>query len=104
MGPRPPSIIATDLTREAAKYREAHSKANESNQNLHRAMTTHVANLKILSLPLPQIKQQIPAIVLPNCKYLLIYFTENLVNSKSVLIYQKTNLIFLLTFGQTYVK
>ncbi|KAK5646077.1 hypothetical protein RI129_004541 [Pyrocoelia pectoralis] len=66
MGSRPPSIIATDLTREFTKYHEAHSKACESNQNLHKAMTTHSANLKILSLPLAQIQQQIPSIEFPN--------------------------------------
>ncbi|KAB0798419.1 hypothetical protein PPYR_09412 [Photinus pyralis] len=66
LGSRPPSIIATDLTREYTKYHEAHSKACESNQNLHKAMTTHSANLKILSLPLAQINQQIPAIEFPN--------------------------------------
>ncbi|KAK4879126.1 hypothetical protein RN001_007272 [Aquatica leii] len=66
MGSRPPSIIATDLTREYTKYQEAHSKACESNQNLHKAMTTHSANLKILSLPLTELKQQIPSIEFPN--------------------------------------
>lgn len=70
MGQRPPSIVATDLTRETAKYREAHNKANESNQNLHRAVTTHVYNLEILRLPLAQIQQQIPAMEFPNSKNL----------------------------------
>lgn len=66
MGPRPPSIIATDLARESAKYREAHTKANDSNQTLQKAMTTHVANLKILSTPLRQLHKQLPSIELPN--------------------------------------
>ncbi|RZC41776.1 tyrosine-protein phosphatase non-receptor type 23 [Asbolus verrucosus] len=66
MGKRPPSIIATDLAREASKYREAHNKANDSNQNLHKAMTTHVANLKILAQPLVELQQQIPAVEFPN--------------------------------------
>lgn len=60
MGKRPPSIAATDLTREATKYQEAHSKANESNQALHKVMSTHINNLLILSLPLSQLQQQIP--------------------------------------------
>ncbi|PSN50877.1 hypothetical protein C0J52_12740 [Blattella germanica] len=42
MGKRPPSIVATDLTREANKYQEAHAKASESNQTLHKAMTLHI--------------------------------------------------------------
>ncbi|XP_044266202.1 tyrosine-protein phosphatase non-receptor type 23 [Tribolium madens] len=66
MGKRPPSIIATDLAREAAKYREAHNKANDSNQNLHKAMMTHVANLKILAQPLGDLQKQIPSVELPN--------------------------------------
>ncbi|VEN54036.1 unnamed protein product [Callosobruchus maculatus] len=66
MGKRPPSIVSMDLAREAAKYREAHVKANESNQTLHRAMTAHVANLKILQQPLKQLTQHLPSIELPN--------------------------------------
>nr|XP_023015123.1 tyrosine-protein phosphatase non-receptor type 23 [Leptinotarsa decemlineata] len=66
MGKRPPSIIATDLAREAAKYREAHTKANDSNQTLHRAMTAHVANLKIMQMPLKQLQQQLPTVEMPN--------------------------------------
>ncbi|KAK9888812.1 hypothetical protein WA026_001035 [Henosepilachna vigintioctopunctata] len=66
MGERPPSIIATDLSREAAKYREAHNKANDSNQTLHKAMVTHVANLKNLSQPLTQLQQQIPSVKIPD--------------------------------------
>lgn len=67
MGKRAPSIIATDLSREYHKYTEAHNKASESNQNLHKAMTTHVTNLKVLSMPLAELQQQIPSIELPNC-------------------------------------
>ncbi|XP_056643679.1 tyrosine-protein phosphatase non-receptor type 23 [Diorhabda sublineata] len=66
IGKRPPSILATDLTREAAKYREAHTKASDSNQTLHRAMTAHVANLKILQQPLKQLQLQLPFVELPN--------------------------------------
>lgn len=65
IGNRPPSLISTDLTREAGKYSEAHSKANESNQTLHRAMTMHMANLKILGQPISELKKTIPCTV-PN--------------------------------------
>ncbi|XP_051169498.1 tyrosine-protein phosphatase non-receptor type 23 isoform X2 [Leptopilina boulardi] len=61
MGKRPPSIVATDLTREAKKYEEAHAKASESNQALHRAMNLHVNNLKILSQPLSSLMAHIPS-------------------------------------------
>ena len=60
MGKRPPSIVATDMTRETTKYLEAHSKANDSNQALHRVMSTHISNLRILCLPLDQLQEQIP--------------------------------------------
>lgn len=69
MGKRPPSIIATDLAREAAKYKEAHTKASESNQTLHKAMTTRIANLKILAQPLAKLQLQIPSVELPNSEY-----------------------------------
>lgn len=69
MGKRPPSIIATDLAREAAKYKEAHAKAHDSNQTLQRAMNAHIANLKILQQPLRQLQHQLPAVELPNRMY-----------------------------------
>ncbi|XP_054282630.1 tyrosine-protein phosphatase non-receptor type 23-like [Macrosteles quadrilineatus] len=62
MGSRPPSIVATDLTREAKKYEEAHNKAAMSNQTLHKAMTQHIANLRLLELPLSELAQQIPSV------------------------------------------
>ncbi|XP_029156737.1 tyrosine-protein phosphatase non-receptor type 23 [Nylanderia fulva] len=61
IGKRPPSIVATDLTREAKKYEEAHNKASESNQALHKAITMHVKNLKILAQPLADLMAQIPS-------------------------------------------
>ncbi|XP_063228884.1 tyrosine-protein phosphatase non-receptor type 23 isoform X3 [Bacillus rossius redtenbacheri] len=62
MGPRPPSIVATDLTREARKYEEAHAKASDSNQTLHKAMTLNISNLRVLALPLPELERQIPSL------------------------------------------
>ncbi|XP_071626389.1 uncharacterized protein Mop isoform X1 [Temnothorax longispinosus] len=61
VGKRPPSIVATDLTREAKKYEEAHNKASESNQALHKAITMHVKNLKILAQPIADLMAQIPS-------------------------------------------
>ncbi|KZC14800.1 Tyrosine-protein phosphatase non-receptor type 23, partial [Dufourea novaeangliae] len=62
VGKRPPSIVATDLTREAKKYEEAHNKASESNHALHKAITTmHVKNLKILAQPLADLMAHIPS-------------------------------------------
>ncbi|XP_031849254.2 tyrosine-protein phosphatase non-receptor type protein myopic isoform X2 [Nomia melanderi] len=61
VGKRPPSIVATDLTREAKKYEEAHNKASESNHALHKAITMHVKNLKILAQPLAELIAHIPS-------------------------------------------
>ncbi|XP_076670814.1 tyrosine-protein phosphatase non-receptor type protein myopic isoform X1 [Andrena cerasifolii] len=61
VGKRPPSIVATDLTREAKKYEEAHNKASESNHALHKAITMHVKNLKVLAQPLAELIAHIPS-------------------------------------------
>ena len=68
MGKRPPSIVATDLSRESSKYLEAHTKAMESNEVLQKAITVHVANLKLLELPLEELRKRIPSIQLPHPK------------------------------------
>ncbi|CAG4976183.1 unnamed protein product [Parnassius apollo] len=62
MGPRPPSIVQTEISREFHKYQEAHTRTNESNQVLHKAMTLHIANLKLLSQPLEILQNKIPSI------------------------------------------
>ncbi|RVE46209.1 hypothetical protein evm_009167 [Chilo suppressalis] len=62
MGPRPPSIVQTELSREFHKYQEAHARTNESNQVLHKAMTLHIANLRLLSQPLEVLQAKIPSI------------------------------------------
>lgn len=62
IGKRPPSIVSTELSREANKYLEAHNKANESNQTLHKAMSLHLSNLKILCLPLDELQKHIPSL------------------------------------------
>lgn len=62
MGKRPPSNVSTELSREANKYLEAHNKANESNQTLHKAMTLHLANLKLLCLPLDELEKNVPSL------------------------------------------
>jgi tyrosine-protein phosphatase non-receptor type 23 len=83
MGKRPPSIVATDLTREANKYQEAHAKASESNQTLHKAMTLHITNLKVLSLPLDELKKHIPAVKILDCEYSQHILTYSSVDSHS---------------------
>ncbi|XP_017769323.1 PREDICTED: tyrosine-protein phosphatase non-receptor type 23 [Nicrophorus vespilloides] len=94
MGKRPPSIIATDLSREFSKYQEAHNKASESNQNLHRAMITHVANLKILGQPLNQLRMQIPSLQLPdpNVDETVVEQLDNLLSKVEEMKTQRVNL------------
>ncbi|XP_072937126.1 uncharacterized protein mop [Epargyreus clarus] len=62
MGPRPPSIVQTEISREFHKYQEAHARTNESNQVLHKAMTLHIANLRLLAQPLDVLQNKIPSI------------------------------------------
>ncbi|CAH0748653.1 unnamed protein product [Diatraea saccharalis] len=62
IGPRPPSIVQTELSREYHKYQEAHARTNESNQVLHKAMTLHIANLRLLAQPLDVLQAKIPSI------------------------------------------
>lgn len=62
MGPRPPSIVQTEISREFHKYQEAHTRTNESNQVLHKAMTLHIANLRLLAQPLDLLQAKIPTI------------------------------------------
>lgn len=56
------SMPINDLSRECAKYREALSKASESNEALHRAMSAHVANLKVLAQPLAAVDKHLPKV------------------------------------------
>lgn len=76
MGPRPPSIVATDLTREANKYMEAHKKAAESNETLHKAMTQHIENLRVLQQPLSDIANILPSLDSLTCKFHLFLFQK----------------------------
>ena len=57
---RPPSMILKELSLEASRYSDAHAKAADSNMLLHKAINSHLGNLRILSLPLPQIQAQLP--------------------------------------------
>ncbi|XP_026668804.1 tyrosine-protein phosphatase non-receptor type 23 isoform X2 [Ceratina calcarata] len=61
VGKRPPSIVATDLTREAKKYEEAYNKALETNHSLNKGITKHVKNLELLSQPLAELIAHIPS-------------------------------------------
>ena len=61
-GKRPPSMILKELSLEASRYADAHAKAAESNMLLHKAINSHLGNLRILSLPLSEIQTQLPSL------------------------------------------
>jgi len=61
-GKRPPSMILKELSLEASRYADAHAKAADSNMLLHKAINSHLGNLRILSLPLSEIQTQLPSL------------------------------------------
>ena len=61
-GKRPPSMILKELSLEVGRYKEAHAKAAESNVLLHKAINSHLANLRTLGLPLNEIQAQLPGL------------------------------------------
>ena len=62
MGKRAPNMILGELRREAGKYREATQSAQDNNVALHRAITTHLPHLQLLSKPLDQVMAAIPSV------------------------------------------
>ena len=58
----PPNMVLVELKHESKKYKEAHESAQDNNTALHRAITQHHSNLKVLSQPLEQIIASIPSV------------------------------------------
>lgn len=54
-----------ELREDFAQYREANLHATRSNTELHKAVAAHSDNLKMLSLPLSELKKQLPAPTAP---------------------------------------
>ncbi|XP_050667403.1 tyrosine-protein phosphatase non-receptor type 23 isoform X2 [Leptidea sinapis] len=61
-GPRPPSLVQTELARELHKYGEAHARTSDSNLVLHKACALHLANLRLLARPLQELAAHIPGL------------------------------------------
>ncbi|KAM4704635.1 tyrosine-protein phosphatase non-receptor type 23 [Rhinophrynus dorsalis] len=57
----PPSPSMTEVSKEWTKYMEVHEKASFTNTELHKAMNLHISNLRLLSAPLDQLQQALPA-------------------------------------------
>ncbi|KAM8967488.1 tyrosine-protein phosphatase non-receptor type 23 isoform 2-T2 [Pelodytes ibericus] len=63
--PTPPaSPSMTEIGKEWTKYMEVHEKASFTNTELHKAMNLHISNLRLLSGPLDQLQQALPAPIL----------------------------------------
>ena len=50
-----------EIEKECTKYKEGIQTASQSNQELHKAMGTHISNLKILSSSLDEIQKALPS-------------------------------------------
>ena len=61
-GKRAPNIILSDISKECAKYQEGLTKGGQSNMDLHKAMQTHIANLKLLAEPPAELEKQLPSV------------------------------------------
>ena len=63
VGKKRPTTVVDEIRRELNKYEDAHKMASESNATLHNAMKLHMDNLKLLALPLDQLKKEIPSLM-----------------------------------------
>ncbi|XP_063308929.1 tyrosine-protein phosphatase non-receptor type 23 [Pelobates fuscus] len=59
--PSPSSPSMAEVSKEWTKYMEVHEKASFTNTELHKAMNLHISNLRLLSGPLDQLQQALPA-------------------------------------------
>jgi len=68
-GGRHANVVVGELHSDCAKYHEGLVKAAQSNEELHRAMEVHVANLRVLSQPLTELQKTLPSAAdIPRCK------------------------------------
>ena len=56
------SPVITELSTECAKCREGLTKASQSNEELHKAMEVHIANLRLLAMPLNELQKLLPSV------------------------------------------
>jgi tyrosine-protein phosphatase non-receptor type 23 len=61
-GKRNPNAILSDIAQECARLEEGHKKGSQSNADLHKAMNTHINNLKLLSSPLEDLQKLLPSV------------------------------------------
>lgn len=56
--PRSPEL--TELQKEFRKYEAAHQVASQTNTELHKAMSQHIPNLRLLQGPLDELRKSLP--------------------------------------------
>ncbi|XP_053386604.1 tyrosine-protein phosphatase non-receptor type 23-like [Mercenaria mercenaria] len=61
-GKRNPNAILSEIAQECARLEEGHKKGSQSNTDLHKAMNTHINNLKLLSSPLEDLQKLLPSV------------------------------------------
>ena len=67
-GKRRVNHVLEEIEKECKKYEEGLTKASLSNQELHKAMNTHISNLRLLSGPLEELQSTLPSVELERCK------------------------------------
>jgi len=74
-GSRHANVIVGELQSDCAKYQEGLVKAAQSNEELHRAMELHIANLRLLSQPLTELQKALPSSAdIPRCMRLFRHY------------------------------
>jgi len=76
-GGRHANVIVGELRGDCAKYQEGLVKAAQSNEELHRAMEVHIANLRVLSQPLTELQKSLPSPAdISRCMKLSSYYVD----------------------------
>ena len=61
-GKRATNVILGEISKEGQMFEEGHKKGSQSNSDLHKAMNTHINNLKLLSSPLEELQKLLPSL------------------------------------------
>ncbi|XP_063417338.1 tyrosine-protein phosphatase non-receptor type 23-like [Mytilus trossulus] len=61
-GKRSQNPMLPEIKKDSDRFQEGHKKGNQSNVDLHKAMNTHITNLKLLAGPLEDIKNHLPSL------------------------------------------
>lgn len=67
-GSRAPNIVLSEIRKDTEMQREKHKQGSQSNENLHKAMNVHIANLRLLAGAPDDLQATLPKQELTNCK------------------------------------